>query len=69
MEHDPLRDGHDGLLCLIESGQLRPDGIVGVCHLSEAGVRKSRCTNVYLVFALGSFADEVLERWMTSTCA
>jgi hypothetical protein len=35
MEHDPLRDRHDGLLCLIQSGQLGLDGIVGIRHDDE----------------------------------
>ena len=43
VEHDPLGDGDDAILCLVQCAQLRLDGFVGVGHLLFKLVRYFTC--------------------------
>jgi hypothetical protein len=49
MEHDPLCNGHDGLLSLVQGRQLGLNGVVGVRH--ECDDFRFTMQMVYLVFS------------------
>lgn len=49
MEHDPLGDGHNGFLCLIECGQLCLDCVICVRHVCDEISSSLTVRNVYLI--------------------